>query len=339
MPSAYAGKIPSEDAILACLAERFANYHPRLALCRGDDCAVFKSGSPLCVSADMFIENVHFRYSYFEPSEIGHKALAVNVSDLAACGARPVAFTLALAIPPWAGMQWLDAFFTGMANLANRYNLTLAGGDLSRADTLQITINVFGEPHDGETFLYRGGAMPGDALFIVGDIGLARVGLMELETMGRAALDEWPKSCAAHLTPEPKVEAGVMLARAGVNARPPVLMDISDGVVRDLPRLLGASGELGVRAKNIGAEFTLDPRNLHPEVVENARRRGKNPVIEALIGGEDYALLGACAPDMTVALRAAIPGFKVIGKLTNAGRCLYDGVNLSDISGFDHFAI
>jgi len=90
----------SEDSILACLARHFPATHPSLLLGRGDDCAVLKAGTPLCVSSDLFLEDVHFRRSYFTPEEIGHKALAVNVSDIAACGGRPLAFTLAL-------MMWM----------------------------------------------------------------------------------------------------------------------------------------------------------------------------------------------------------------------------------------
>ena len=89
----------SEDSILACLARHFPATHPSLLLGRGDDCAVLKAGTPLCVSSDLFLEDVHFRRSYFTPEEIGHKALAVNVSDIAACGGRPLAFTLALGLP------------------------------------------------------------------------------------------------------------------------------------------------------------------------------------------------------------------------------------------------
>lgn len=101
----------SEDSILACLARHFPATHPSLLLGRGDDCAVFRAGTPLCVSSDLFLEDVHFRRSYFTPEEIGHKALAVNVSDIAACGGRPVAFTLALGLPDDVDAAWLDRFF------------------------------------------------------------------------------------------------------------------------------------------------------------------------------------------------------------------------------------
>ena len=109
----------SEDGILACLGRHFPQTGPSLLLGRGDDCAVLRGGKPLAVSSDLFLEDVHFRRSYFTPEETGYKALAVNVSDLAACGARPAAFTLCLGLPGWVDEPWLDAFFSGMAGLAS----------------------------------------------------------------------------------------------------------------------------------------------------------------------------------------------------------------------------
>lgn len=237
----------SEDSILACLARHFPATHPSLLLGRGDDCAVLKAGTPLCVSSDLFLEDVHFRRSYFTPEEIGHKALAVNVSDIAACGGRPLAFTLALGLPDDVDALWLDRFFSGMAALAQEQRLALAGGDLSRSPFLHVSITIWGESYTGGDFLVRGGSMPGDSLFVVGRPGLARVGLQVLEKEGRAALEHWPAACAAHLLPVPQVDAGLMLARAGANARPPALMDLSDGIMRDLPRLLGRTGESRAR--------------------------------------------------------------------------------------------
>ena len=172
----------SEDGILACLARHFPQTHASLLLGRGDDCAVLKAGRPLCVSSDLFLEDIHFRRSYFSPEDTGHKALAVNVSDLAACGARPLGFTLCLGLPDWVDMAWLEAFFSGMAALAGQQRMALAGGDLSRCQQLHISVTVWGETAEPGGFLARGGSMPGDSLFVVGRVGLARVGLHALVT-------------------------------------------------------------------------------------------------------------------------------------------------------------
>lgn len=328
----------SENQTLERLARYFPNAHPRLDLCRGDDCAIFKGDRRFCASSDLFLEDAHFRRSYFLPDEIGHKALAVNISDLAACGARPEAFLLNLGLPDDIDEGWLEEFFRGMAALSEKYGMALAGGDLSRSPRLHISITAIGEALDGADFLRRGGSIPGDSIFAVGDLGLARVGLLALEREGREAIEKWPESCAAHLRPEPKTEAGLMLARAGVNARPPALMDVSDGLIRDLPRLLGLEGELGSRSRDLGAKLEFPRSLIHPEVLAYWREEGEDPVLQTLIGGEDYALLGSCAPDMAGALRAAIPGFLVIGKVSEDGVLSCDGVNLEGLEGFDHFS-
>ena len=333
----------SEDGILACLARHFPQTHASLLLGRGDDCAVLKAGRPLCVSSDLFLEDIHFRRSYFSPEDMGHKALAVNVSDLAACGSRPLGFTLCLGLPDWVDMAWLEAFFSGMAALAGQQRMALVGGDLSRCRQLHICVTVWGETAEPGGFLARGGSMPGDSLFVVGRVGLARVGLHMLEACGRDALRDWPEACAAHLRPEPQVDAGLMLARAGDNARPPARMDLSDGNNRDLPPLLGRSGEQRAGAEKgrdnhgLGAAILLPQGLLHAEVLRYAREQGKNPVHEALLGGEDYALLGSCAPDMLPSLHAAIPGFCSIGTVTAGGGITCNNEPLDCLHGFDHF--
>ena len=341
----------SEDAILACIGRHFPLAHPSLLLGRGDDCAILKAGQPLCMSSDLFLEDIHFRRSYFSPADIGHKALAVNISDIAACGARPLAFCLNLGLPGWVDMPWLEAFLGGMAGLARRYRLALAGGDLARCAHLHVSISIWGERPETGTFLVRGGSMPGDVIFVVGTLGLARVGLQVLEEHGPDAATLWPFACAAHLRPEPQVEAGLLLGRTGRNSRPPTLMDVSDGLLRDLPRLLGQSGELAARPQpprteenaaptdyRLGASLVLPHALLHAEVIRHALARGREPALEALRGGEDYALLGSCAPDMLSVLHAAIPALYSIGTVTDDGVISCNNAPLTGLSGFDHFA-
>ncbi len=326
----------SEDDILKRLSRHFPEASDALLIGRGDDCAMLRPGGPLCVSTDLFLEDVHFRRSYFTPEDIGYKALAVNVSDLAACGARPRAFTLALGLPADIDNAWLDAFLAGMADAARPWRMALAGGDLSRCERLHVSITVWGEAYgapDETVFLARGGAMPGDSIFLVGQVGLARVGLAVLERHGRAALERWPAACAAHLRPQPQVDAGLMLARAGSNARLPVLMDVSDGLARDIPRLLGCDED---GKGGLGAALVLPRGQLHPEVSRYAEAHGLDPVEQAWLGGEDYALLGACAPDMLLPLHAAIPGFMTIGVVTEEG-VTCNNRPLEELRGFDHF--
>lgn len=332
--------LKSENDLLERIALRFPETHGDLLVGRGDDCAVLQShpDSCRCVSTDLFLENVHFRRSYFRAEEIGYKALAVNISDIAASGGRPKGFTLSLGLPPDTEQDWFDAFIDGMAEAAQPYQMALAGGDLSSSPFLHVCITIWGDVNP-EFLLTRGNGMPGDTLFVVGELGLARVGLEELETHGNAARELWPAACAAHLKPRPQVDAGLMLVRAGRYGRPPALMDLSDGMARDLPRLLGMSGSgTKVSGRSLGAELVL-PRGLLPaETVRHAEAHGRDPVMEAFLGGEDYALLGCCAPDMLPALQAAIPQFMAIGTVTDSGYIVCNGLRLGeDMTGFDHF--
>ncbi len=346
----------SESSILTLLAKYFPEQHSSLLLGRGDDCAVLREQSGLCVSTDLFLEDVHFRTSYFTAQEIGHKSLAVNISDLAAMGVRPLGFSLGLAIPPHTETTWLEEFFIGMAKLAKTHNMVLSGGDISRSEKIYICITVWGEginlkqlgqntsheynegqpPISTDTvgkYLTRGGAMPGDALFIVGDVGLSRIGLEELEKNGRKALVEWPQACAAHLTPMPQVDAGLILARSSSQMRPPVLMDISDGLARDIPRLLGLDKE-----NMLGAKLLFPRAFLHEETLRHAKIHGRDPLREAWLGGEDYALLGACTPKLLSILHAALPSLHSIGTITDSGYIELNEQILPQGQGFDHFS-
>lgn len=394
--------IASEEHILGIIDRLFPNKHAFLQLGRGDDCAVWRALGPLCVSTDLFLEDVHFRRSYFKPEEVGHKALAVNISDIAAMGSRPLAFTLALGVPPYAELDWLEGFFSGMASLANHHRMALVGGDLSRAPQWHVCITAWGEPVSsganavpnttglvntsmastsmagtsmpgtglsgacmagaslggaglagaggggtgrggtsfagGRSYLTRGGAMPGDILFLVGQPGLARVGLAVLEELGHEARTLWPAACAAHLKPLPHVDAGLTIARAGATSRPPVLMDVSDGLARDLPRLLGMTGNTGNDAASpLGAQVLLPEGLLPAEVIRYARQHDLCPVTEAWNGGEDYALLGACVPDILPALHAALPALISIGTVTEGGGICCNAEAMPVGGGFDHF--
>ena len=357
-----ARKIMSESHILGLLATYFPEKHPALLLGRGDDCAVWKMQGALCVSTDLFLEDVHFRRSYFKAEEVGHKALAVNISDVAGMGVRPLAFTLGLGVPPYADLDWLEGFFSGMGALAAHHRMTLVGGDLSRAPAWHICITVWGEPatslhnpgmargtaaslpgtgQSGGSYLMRGGAMPGDSIFVVGQPGLARVGLSVLEALGHEARQLWPAACAAHLRPLPQVDAGLLINRAGASSRPPVLMDVSDGLARDLPRLLGMHGN-PANARGLGAQIVLPEALLPAEVIRHAREHGLCPATEAWLGGEDYALLGACVPDLLPALHAALPQLISIGVVTEGGG-LWCNAQQMDMAcegmGFDHFSL
>lgn len=326
----------SEDNILEIIDTLFKKQHSGLLLGRGDDCCIFKASQQYCVSTDMFLEDVHFKHSYFSASDIGYKSLAVNISDIAACGATPTAFTLNLALAQGINMPWIQEFFQGMSELANKYEMVLAGGDLSFAHKLYISITIWGQSEKDKKFLTRGHCKPDDIIFIVGDLGMARAGLDLLSNNSELIQKKWPKICAAHLHPIPQVEAALTISKLAQEANYPLpaLMDISDGLARDLPRLLAKSGQLNC----YGAEVNINEHILDQEFINFCMKYRLNPIEEALLGGEDYALLGACTPALIPALQNSLPLFKALGKVTDTGHFMCNDKLVPANLGFDHFS-
>jgi thiamine-monophosphate kinase len=227
-----------------------------LVLGIGDDCAIYrpKSGEDLVFTSDLLIEDVHFTTELFPPQAIGHKALAVSLSDIAAMGAVPKFALLSLAIPANCGELWIRSFFRGLHKLARRFDTTLAGGDLSRSDKIVCDVTVCGAVRRGKA-LRRDGARPGDSVFVSGPLGRP-----------------WQR----HQKPEPRVELGRKLSGRATSC-----MDLSDGLSLDLHRLClasqtaaeldrvpvrrGASLELALHGgEDYELLFTLPPRKAAP---------------------------------------------------------------------------
>lgn len=310
----------SEQAFLDIIDRFFPENSPDKRIGRGDDCAYFSCPSSLCVTTDLFVEDVHFRRSYFSPEQIGHKALAVNLSDMAAMGAKPLGFSLGLVAPRDVSDAFWESFFQGMAALANRFDLPLTGGDLSVGDTITASITLWGTPE--HRALMRGQARTGDVLFVIGPVGCARAGLFLLEK--GSAGEGFPFCLTAHLTPVPLVAQGRMLATIpGVRG----LMDVSDGLAQDIPRFLGPL---------LGADIVLDSEVIHPEVRRYCEEEGLNPELFCLMGGEDYALLGAADEESFAQVCTCTPDAWRLGRVTEAGLCL-NGKPVK-AQGFDHFA-
>lgn len=328
----------SEQDFLNAIDRHFPNHGEHVLLGRGDDCAIIglpgpgKPGGPggqLCISTDLFVEDVHFRRSYFAPGDIGHKALAAAASDLAGMAATPLGFALSLMLPGDIDDDYLDQMLAGMAALSGRLGIPLVGGDLSRGPVLALDVVVFGTPGPWGRLLRRAQATPGDALLLLGDIGLARAGLAELERKGCCVLEEWPAAITAHLRPEPRIAEGLALAQITTPDGPAIsgLMDVSDGLARDLPRFLG----------QLGADLTLNCDDLHPEVAAYFTANGADPVESAILGGEDYALIACATQSRLPIVLAVLPQARVIGRVSaTPGVRLNSGAVLRQ--GFDHFA-
>lgn len=304
-----------------------------VALGVGDDCALLRPapGMQLAVSTDLLVEGRHF-LSTVAPDRLGHKALAVNLSDLAAAGAEPLAFTLAIALPR-ADEDFVAGFARGMYALADEHGIELVGGDTS-AGPLTVCITVFGQLPEGQALL-RSGARAGDDLWVSGStLGDARLALEVFRGSLALGADDFERVRRAMEQPQPRVALGLALRGAASSA-----IDVSDGLVGDLAHLLQRSG--------VGAEVDLDalPRSAVLAVQPAPLQR-----LCLLQGGDDYELLFSAPPShrdaVLAAGRAAGVAVTRFGAITpgRALRVTYDGGRheVADDDplrrGFDHFA-
>ena len=253
----------------------------------GDDAAVVRParGSRLLLTADLLAEGVHFRRTWAAPADLGWKLAAVNASDLAAMGGRPLWALLSVALPPSLDLAFAVGVRRGLQAAARRFGFSIVGGDTcASADGAFLSLALVGAA--GPRVLTRAGARPGDLIFVTGHLGASALGLAALER-GDAAGPSGPlRACARrHLHPEPRLAFGSALARAGVAT---AAMDVSDGVSRDLLRLCAAS--------RVGATVTADLLPVLPATRRAARLLGRDPAESALHGGEEYELLFTARP-------------------------------------------
>lgn len=311
----------------------------------GDDAAVFNAlaGSDVVVSTDLLVEDVDFRLANTRADLLGHKALAVSLSDIAAMGARPRWALLSLGVPEavW-NSGFLDNFYDGFFKLAARYGVTLIGGDVSRApDKVVIDSILIGEtPKAGAVF--RSGARPGDHIFVTGFLGDAAAGLRLIE---RGAQLQQPSQEAKtdearrldylllrHLQPEPRVGWGLLL---GEQQLATAMIDISDGLSSDLNHLCAES--------KVGALIDAACIPIDPLVTEITGRRALDPLMLALHGGEDFELLFTVASENVGLLPRRVDGVSVcrIGEITSEpGRVRVTEKDRTwnlEGGGFDHF--
>ena len=333
----------TEDALVAALraiveAPAAAYGLPkRIVLGIGDDAAAWQpSRSHLSViTTDALVDGVHFLSGAMEPRKIGHRAMAANLSDIAAMGARPVIATVALGVPTGGSEDWILACYRGMTELAAAFEVTIVGGDIVRAPVLMLSLTVVGEV-SRPRLKRRDGGRAGDVLAVTGPLGASRAGL-EIVRSGRGAIGEVDDALsaaalAAFETPTPRMREGRFLA-ASAHVR--AMMDSSDGLSTDLGRLAAASG--------CGATVVDVP--VHAAATAVARAVGADPREYALRGGEDFELIVAVTPrgfGHLAARYAAAFGKPLvrIGTLdAEAGLRLIDGAEARELvpAGWDHF--
>lgn len=302
----------------------------RAVLGVGDDCALLAlaPGMQLATSTDMLVEGRHF-VSTVDPSRLGHKALAVNLSDLAACGAKPLAFTLAIALPS-VDDAFLAGFSEGLLRLADEHDCELIGGDTTRGP-LNLCITVFGEVPAGQALL-RSGAQVGDDIYISGALGDARLALEVLRGHVSLPGEGFETARIALERPQPRVGLGLALRSLASSA-----IDLSDGLLGDLRHVLLSSG--------VGARLNVDavPRSTLLQQQTLAWQRACT-----LAGGDDYELLFTASPQAAPRIQAAAQSQGLvatrIGEIVMGSRpgelALHDhqGTPITaQWGGFDHF--
>jgi thiamine-monophosphate kinase len=313
---------PGEFEIIALFTRALPVRARGIVVGPGDDAAVVRpaEGEDLVATVDAVVEGVHFD-ERSTPADVGWKALAVNLSDLAAMGARPVAALVALGLPRGIGVTALRGIARGLGACARAHRVPVVGGNVTRAGALSLTVTVLGAVPEGRAVL-RSGARPGDLVAVTGTLGDAALGL------ARGA----PRALAARQRrPVPRIAAGLALAGLARAA-----VDVSDGLVQDLGHLCRASG--------VGARIGVADLPLSPAYRRAVGER-PDPYAPALAGGEDYELVLALPPRLLARARAAAARARtpltVVGRFVRGrGVAVVDphGERVAVPSGHDHLA-
>ncbi len=290
----------NEDEIIELLKRKFPPGKVRVGI--GDDAAVFED---LVFTADMLVEGTHFLREH-PPFFLGRKSVNVNLSDLAAMGAEPLFILMSLALPPHLTSSWLDEFLDGVSSGCSSAGCSLVGGDLSSSDRIFISVTAAGR---AENPVLRGMARVGESIYLVGELGLSRAGREALEEK----LDGFSLLKRAFWDPQPKLKEGREAAKFASS-----MIDVSDGFVLDLKRLLRGKGAL-LYKKNF---------QIHPELRDFCELKKCSPLDYVLYGGEDYALI-------YTSHRKDGPGIKV-GEVTGDG-VIKMGEKTLSVKGFSHF--
>jgi thiamine-monophosphate kinase len=327
----------SEKAVIKMIRKMSGAGSGKVLTSIGDDCAVIQrdGGMVELITTDTLVENVHFDLSWHGPVLLGRKAAAVNISDVAAMGGKPIYCLLSLALPTGLADSWSEQFMSGFLAKLNEYGACLIGGDTVKSEKgVVISVTVVGEAVAGEVLL-RSTARAGDLVMVSGSLGEAAAGL-ELCRRGEKEVDgRWRDLLMAHLDPSPETELAKVLAASGLVS---AMMDISDGLATDLAHICGESG--------LAAEVEGGTVPISTMLREAADTLALEPLNWALSGGEDYRLLLAVSESDGAELQRLVKmqtGRELItvGRLKEgSGVALVDGDEQRDITyqGYDHFS-
>lgn len=329
----------TEDELIAALRRVLSGEAPGVEVGMGDDAAVVEAGGgSLVLTTDMLVEGVHFDRASISPRDLGAKAIVVNVSDVAAMAGSPRYALASIGIPSDVGASWVVELYGGMRAACEEYALTLVGGDTNRADQAVIALAVVGEVAPGRA-VTRSGARPGDLVVVTGSLGAAAGGFALSRAhptrVAKALAEPWGRELLDALArPVARVGEGQTLAQAGATA----MIDLSDGLAKDLSRLCRESG--------VGARVELPRVPVAEPLRRGAPLLGVDPLDLALSGGEDYELLATI--DLTHVGRAREELDERFGvTLTEVGVIIEDGLVAVDAEGresplepkgWDHFA-
>jgi thiamine-monophosphate kinase len=290
----------------------------------GDDAAVTRGRGYAVISTDMMVEDVHFHRAQLSSHEIGHRALAAALSDLAAMGADPGEAYLALGLPQGMEPDALEELVEGARDLGARHGVVIAGGDITRAPALCVCFTVVGWVDDVGQLVSRDGARPGDLVGVSGSLGAAGAGLALLE--GRAQMRD--ERIAGELQtrfsrPEPRIRAGRALAQAGAHA----MIDLSDGLATDAGHLAGRSQAV--------LELSLHSLPLAPGVAEVAQQLDVDPQTFAATVGEDFELCACVPPSARLLAEQAAPMTWVGRVIAGPPRATFTDAP-TRLAGFEH---